>query len=79
MKHKVAATTAAFLLLVFGAFGAFTSRDAFGMPTDVGGIPDHNPSHHPEDGDGVCEKGETVIKTTPSGRQVNVPCHAAGD
>ena len=43
---------------------------------DVHGIPDSNPSHHPEDGDGVCEKGETVIKTTPSGNRVNVPCHA---
>jgi hypothetical protein len=43
---------------------------------DVVGIPDSNPSKQPEDGDGVCEKGETVIKTTPSGKQVNVPCQA---
>ena len=43
---------------------------------DVVGIPDDNPSKQPEDGDGVCEKGETVIKTTPSGKQVNVPCQA---
>ena len=45
-------------------------------PRDVVGIPDDNPSKQPEDGDGVCEKGETVIKTTPSGKQVNVPCQA---
>jgi hypothetical protein len=42
----------------------------------VVGIPDSNPSKHPEDGDGVCDKGETVIKIVPSGRQVNVPCQA---
>jgi outer membrane biosynthesis protein TonB len=45
-------------------------------PRDVVGIPDDNPSKQPENGDGVCEKGETVIKTTPSGKQVNVPCQA---
>ena len=45
-------------------------------PREVVGIPDDNPSKMPEDGDGVCEKGETVIKTTPSGKQVNVPCQA---
>jgi len=45
-------------------------------PRDVVGIPDDNPVKQPEDGDGVCEKGETVIKTTPSGKQVNVPCQA---
>lgn len=44
---------------------------------DVVGIPDDNPNHQPDDGDGVCEKGETEVKTTPSGKQVNVPCHAA--
>ncbi len=50
--------------------------DDEGGPRDVVGIPDDNPSKQPEDGDGVCEKGETVIKTTPSGKQVNVPCQA---
>jgi hypothetical protein len=48
-----------------------------GEEDDVRGIPDSNPSKHPEDGDGVCEKGETVVKETPSGNLVNVPCHAA--
>jgi hypothetical protein len=43
---------------------------------DVVGIPDDNPSHQPDDGDGVCEKGETVVKTTPSGNLVTVPCHS---
>jgi hypothetical protein len=46
-------------------------------PRDVVGIPDSNPVKQPEDGDGVCWKGETVVKTTPSGKQVNVPCQAA--
>jgi len=44
---------------------------------DVHGIPTSNPSHRPDDGDGECEKGETAVKTTPSGTQVNVPCQAA--
>ena len=43
---------------------------------DVVGIPDSNPVKHPANDDGVCDKGETVIKTTPSGKQVNVPCQA---
>ena len=50
--------------------------DDEGGPRDVVGIPDDNPSKQPENGDGVCDKGETVIKTTPSGKQVNVPCQA---
>jgi hypothetical protein len=44
---------------------------------DIKGIPSTNPNHHPEATPGVCQKGETVIKTTPSGEQVNVPCQAA--
>jgi outer membrane biosynthesis protein TonB len=43
---------------------------------DVVGIPEDNPVHQPDDGDGVCEKGETTVKTTPSGNLVNVPCHS---
>jgi hypothetical protein len=43
---------------------------------DVVGIPEDNPNHQPDDGDDECEKGETAVKTTPSGKQVNVPCHA---
>jgi hypothetical protein len=42
----------------------------------IHGIPDHNPSHEPND-DRACEKGETEIRTRPSGTRVNVPCHAA--
>ena len=45
-----------------------------GEDDDVHGIPTSNPSHHPEDGDGECEHGETIVKTTPSGNKVNVPC-----
>jgi hypothetical protein len=46
---------------------------------EIGGIPQSNPNFVDEDGDGECEKGEAVVKTTPSGRQVRVPCHAAKD
>jgi hypothetical protein len=42
----------------------------------VVGIPEDNPNHQADDGDGECEKGEAAIKTTPSGNQVRVPCHA---
>ena len=45
-------------------------------PRDVTGIPDDNPNFAPDD-DGDCEHGETRVKTTPGGHQVNVPCHAA--
>lgn len=43
---------------------------------DIKGIPTSNPSHGDGDvdGDGACDKGETVIKTTPSGIKVRVPC-----
>jgi hypothetical protein len=43
---------------------------------DIVGIPEDNPNHQPDDGDDVCDKGETDIKITPSENQVNVPCHA---
>lgn len=43
---------------------------------DIHGIPEDNPAHHDADDDGICEKGETVIKTTPSGVRVRVPCQA---
>lgn len=48
-------------------------------PDDRGvhGIPTTNPSHRPEDGDGVCQRGETIVKTTPSGNKVTVPCQTA--
>jgi hypothetical protein len=50
--------------------------DADGNHEDgLHGIPDDNPSHEPNDDD-VCEQGETEIKTTPSGTEVVVPCHA---
>ena len=53
-----------------------TPEDDETGPRDVVGIPDDNPVKQPENGDGVCEKGETVIKTTPSGNLVSVPCRA---
>lgn len=40
---------------------------------EVGGIPENHPVYHDGEG-GKC----AAIKTTPSGRQVRVPCHAAG-
>jgi hypothetical protein len=52
---------------------------AEGTKRAVEGIPTENPQHHPADDDGVCEKGETVVKTVPSGVAVNVPCQTAED
>ena len=48
-----------------------------GTKRAVQGIPTDNPQHHPADDDGVCDKGETIVKTVPSGVAVNVPCQAA--
>ncbi|HEY8172068.1 MAG TPA: hypothetical protein VIH21_03190 [Dehalococcoidia bacterium] len=76
MKQKLLTVAIAGALISLGVFGAVTSSDASGSGSDHHGIPDDNPVHHPDDGDGVCEKHETVIKTTPSGNRVNVPCHA---
>ena len=42
---------------------------------DVRGIPTDNPNFTPE-ANGTCEKGESAVKTTPSGIMVNVPCQA---
>jgi hypothetical protein len=53
--------------------------DGEGGPRDIKGIPTHNPNWTDDDGDGICEKGEAKIKTTPSGNQVRVPCHAGKD
>lgn len=50
-----------------------------GTPRAIKGIPTGNPQHHPADNDGICDKGETAVKTTPSGVQVNVPCQATQD
>ena len=50
--------------------------DANETPRAIKGIPTTNP-HFIPDVDGTCTSGETAIKTTPSGIQVNVPCHAA--
>lgn len=47
-----------------------------GEPRDIKGIPQENPNFV-DDTDGVCEKFEAAVKTTPSGNQVRVPCHAA--
>jgi len=43
---------------------------------DVVGIPEDNPDHQQDNGDGHCDKGETAVKTTPSGNEVRVPCQA---
>ena len=53
--------------------------EAEGTKRAVQGIPTENPQHHPADDDGICEKGETIVKTVPSGVAVNVPCQAAKD
>jgi len=43
---------------------------------DVVGIPEDNPDHQQDNGDGNCDKGETAVKITPSGNEVRVPCQA---
>lgn len=53
--------------------------EAEGTRRAVQGIPTENPQHHPADDDGICEKGETIVKTVPSGVAVNVPCQTAKD
>ena len=42
---------------------------------DVRGIPTTNPHFAPA-AEGTCEKGQSAVKTTPSGIMVNVPCQA---
>ncbi len=76
MKQKILGIGAGGLLVALAAVGAFASHDASGAASDVHGIPDSNPVHQPENGDGVCEHGETVVKITPSGNKVTVPCQA---
>lgn len=56
-----------------------SAPSAEGTQRAIKGIPTDNPQHHPADSDGTCDKGETVVKTTPSGVQVNVPCQTAED
>jgi hypothetical protein len=43
---------------------------------EIKGIPTTNPNFHAEDGNGTCEHGESVVKTTTAGTMVNVPCEA---
>jgi hypothetical protein len=76
MKQKLLVMVAAVMLVSLAAVGAFASHDVSGASSDVHGIPDSNPVFHPDNGDGVCEHGETVVKVTPSGNKVTVPCQA---
>ena len=78
MKQKLLGVGAGGLLVALAAVGAFASHDVSGAGSETHGIPDSNPSHQPADGDGVCEHGETVVKITPSGNRVTVPCQAVG-
>jgi hypothetical protein len=55
------------------------SPTAEGTQRAVEGIPTENPQHHPADANGACDKGETIVKTTPSGVAVNVPCQTGED
>src|SRR5439155_21793937 len=55
---------------------ASATPGAEGTRRAVVGIPTDNPQHQPA-ADGTCVKGETVVKTVPSGVAVNVPCQAA--
>jgi len=49
--------------------------EASKTPRDVKGIPTTN-SHFSPETDGTCTPGESVVKTTPAGTEVNVPCQA---
>lgn len=62
-----------------GTAEASATPEAEGTARAVGGIPTTNPSHQPEATPGVCNKGETIVKTTPSGEQVTVPCQTGED
>lgn len=77
MKEKVLTAMLALVLVGGAGYLAVTTTGAEAGRSDPVGIPDSNPVFEPDD-DGVCEKHETVVKTTPSGKQVNVPCLAAG-
>jgi hypothetical protein len=48
--------------------------EATDTPRAIKGIPTGNPEH--PQATGTCEKGESTIKTVPSGVAVNVPCQA---
>jgi hypothetical protein len=76
MKQKLLVLGAGVLLVALAAVGAFASHDVSGAGSDTHGIPPSNPVFHPDNGDGVCEHGETVVKITPSGNRVTVPCQA---
>ncbi len=43
-------------------------------PRDVVGIPEGNPVYESTTGDAECARGETAVRTTPSGKRVRVPC-----
>lgn len=53
--------------------------EAEGTRRAVEGIPTENPQHQPADDDGACDRGETIVKTTPAGVAVNVPCQTVED
>ncbi len=90
MRRKFMAAAAALAfpaLVIAGVFAsggfASTTRASLRSPgartrgeRQIVGIPTANPHFKPSD-DGDCEKGETLVKTTPSGERVNVPCQAA--
>lgn len=68
-----------------GHGNAGSATQVSGTPTAEGtqraveGIPTENPQHQPANADGTCDKGETIVKTTPSGVAVNVPCQVGED
>lgn len=51
---------------------------AEGTQRAIKGIPTDNPQHQLGT-DATCAKGETIVKTTPAGISVNVPCQAGED
>lgn len=53
-----------------------TNTPAPSPTSAIRGIPTTNPAHDMAETPGACERGDTAVKTTPSGVQVNVPCQA---
>ena len=88
LANKLAAGVAVAVLATGATVGTFAAQDklpgqshgpsaaatASVTPRAVKGIPTGNPEHPLATG--TCEKGEAVVKTTPAGTEVRVPCQA---
>jgi hypothetical protein len=85
LANKLAAGLAVAVLATGATVGTFAAQDklpgqshgpseASVTPRAEKGIPTDNPQHPLATG--TCEKGQSVVKTTPAGTEVRVPCQA---